>query len=280
MTAVVEQAPGAAPRAAYVGKVTQARVIKSEWIKFRSLRSSYWTLVVASGAMIALALLWGLVIHSKYPGMLPMRRAEVRQGVVTDPLRGVYIGQLAVGVLGVMIITGEYSTGMIRASLAAAPRRLPVLWAKALVFSVIVWFVTTATTFVCFLLSQSLVSSLNIQASLSTPGVLRVLFGAGLYLTVVGLLGIGLGVLIRSTAGAIASLFGIMLVLPVIGHLLDLTSWGDKINPYLPSNAGGQIMAMTTQSPDLSPWKGFALFVGYAAAAIVAAAILLKKRDA
>jgi hypothetical protein len=258
--------------------VTQARVLKSEWIKFRSLRSSFWSLAVGVGAMIAIGALFSFAITNHYPHMSAARQHEIDP--ISDPMRGVFLGQLAIGVLGVMIVTGEYSTGMIRASLSAVPRRLPVLWAKAAVFTVVAWATMTITAFVTFFLAQSIFTSIHLDRSLSSPGALRAVFGEGLYLTVVGLLGVGLGVIIRSTAGAIATLFGILLVLPVLGEVLNLTSWGDKINPYLPSNAGQQIMAVTTHSPDLAPWAGFGLFLGYAAAAIAVAAFLLKKRDA
>jgi ABC-type transport system involved in multi-copper enzyme maturation permease subunit len=277
MTAVADAVP-AAPVRAHTGKVTQGRIIKSEWIKFRTLRSSRWSLIAGVGAMVAIALLFSFAMKSHYPHMSKARQLEVDP--VADPMRGVFLGQLAVGVLGVMMITGEYTTGMIRASLAAAPKRLPVLWAKALVFTVVAWIVMTITSFVCFFLAQSIFSSIHLDKSLSDPGVLRAVFGEGLYLTVVGLLGVALGAIIRSTAGAIASLFGILLVLPVLGEVLNLTSWGDKVNPYLPSNAGQQVMAVVTHSPDLRPWPGFLLFVGYAVVAMAAAAVLLKKRDA
>ncbi len=276
MTAVAE-APVAA-RPAAPGKVTQGRVLNSEWIKFRTLRSTFWSLVIAVGAMVALGVLFSAVISNQWPTMGARRKAEF--DAITVPLRGYFLGQLAVGVLGVMVITGEYSTGMIRASLSAVPRRLPVLWAKALVFGVVVWVVTTGTAFVCFFAGQAFFSSQHIQASLSTPGAARIVFGTGLYLTVVGLLGVGLGTIIRSTAGAIAALFGILLVLPVLGEVLNLTSWGDKVTPYLPSNAGQQLLAVTPQAGMMYPWTGFALFAGYAALAMAVAAYLLKKRDA
>ena len=275
MTAVA-QSP--APVRAHAGRVTQGRLIKSEWIKFRTLRSSRWSLIAGVGAMIAIAVLFSLAMKNHYPHMSRARQLEIDP--VADPMRGVLLGQLAIGVLGVMMITGEYTTGMIRASLAAAPKRLPVLWAKALVFTVVAWVVMTITAFVSFFLAQAIFSSIHINKSLSDPGVLRAVFGEGLYLTVVGLLGVALGAIIRSTAGAIAALFGILLVVPVLGEVLNLTSFGDKVNPYLPSNAGERVMALTTTSPDLKPWPGFFLFLGYAVVAMVAAAVLLKKRDA
>jgi ABC-type transport system involved in multi-copper enzyme maturation permease subunit len=276
MTALAE-APLAA-RSHAGEQVTQARVLKSEWIKFRTLRSTFWSLVIASGAMMALGLMFSAVITSKYATMGPARRAEFN--AITVPLRGYFLGQLAVGVLGVMVITGEYSTGMIRASLSAVPKRLPVLWAKALVFAVVVWVTMTVTAFICFFVGQAFFSTKHIDATLSTPGALRIVLGTGLYLTVVGLLGVGLGAIIRSTAGAIAALFGILLVLPVLGEVLNFTSFGDKVNPYLPSNAGQQLMAVTTDPGMMHPWAGFALFVGYAALAMAVAAYLMKRRDA
>jgi len=280
MTAVVETPAGApaAGRPRPGEKVTLGRVLNSEWIKFRTLRSTFWSLVVAAGAMVALGLMFSAVITNKWDTMHPVRRAEFN--AITVPLRGYFLGQLAVGVLGVMVITGEYSTGMIRASLSAVPKRLPVLWAKAAVFAAVVWAVTTVTAFVCFFIGQAFFSSKHIDATLSTPGALRIIFGTGLYLTVVGLLGVGLGAIIRSTAGAIAALFGILLVLPVLGEVLNFTSFGDKVNPYLPSNAGQQLLSVTTDPGMMHPWPGFALFTGYAALALAVAAYLLKRRDA
>ncbi|NUP52178.1 MAG: ABC transporter permease subunit [Catenulispora sp.] len=281
MTAVAEPAGPArgAARRPHPGKVTQTRVLTSEWIKFRSLRSSYWSLLVGCGAMIGLGLLFSMVITSKWDTMSPLRRRDF--DAITVPLRGYFLGQLAVGVLGVMVVTGEYSTGMIRASLSAVPKRLPVLWAKATVFAVAVWLTTTATAFVCFFIGQGFFSGKHIQADLSTPGALRVVIGTGLYLTVVGLLGVGLGTVIRSTAGAIAALFATLLVLPVLGEVLNFTSWGDKVNPYLPSNAGQALLAVHTEaSGQMRPWPGFALFAGYAVAVLAVAAYLLKRRDA
>ncbi|GAA2004484.1 ABC transporter permease subunit [Catenulispora subtropica] len=280
MTAVAEPTGASgATRRPRSGKVTQTRVLNSEWIKFRSLRSSYWSLLVGCTAMTALGLLFSFVITEKWDTMVPGRRATF--GAIAVPLRGYYLCQLAVGVLGVMVVTGEYSTGMIRASLSAVPKRLPVLWAKATVFAAAVWLTTTATAFVCFFGGQAFFSTKHIEATLTTPGAVRIIFGTGLYLTVVGLLGVGLGTIIRTTAGAIAALFATLLVLPVLGEVLNFTSWGDKVNPYLPSNAGQALLVEHTEaSGQMRPWPGFVLFVAYAVATMAVAAYLLKKRDA
>ncbi|QKG19977.1 ABC transporter permease subunit [Actinomadura verrucosospora] len=269
----------AGPTAPPADRVTQARVLNSELIKLRTLRSTFWTLLAAVVATFGLGLLfsWG------FAGRIgdhahPMPDAATR--AVTVPLQPYVIAQLAVGVLGVMVITGEYSTGMIRATLSAVPGRLPVLWAKAAVFGVVVLVLMEIVAFATFFGGEAILSSQHVQASLSTPQALRIVTGVGLYLTTVGLLGTALGTIIRSTAGAIAALFGILLVLPVLGEVLNLTSWGKHITPYLPSNAGGDLLTNAPDPGSLTPWTGFGLFVLYTAVAMAVAAYLLKRRDA
>jgi ABC-2 type transport system permease protein len=256
--------------------VSQGRVVLSEWIKFRSLRSTAWTLAVSVLIIVGLGLLFAAVSgahdqhHPQSGGPDP----------VTLTLSGAFLAQLVVGVLGVLFITGEYSTGMIRATLAAVPRRLPVLWAKLAVFAVVAFVISLVAALIAFLAGQAILSSDHVQsASLTDPGVLRTVIGAALYLTVVGMLGMGLGCIIRNTAGTITSLFAILLVLPILGAVLP-SNWSNDISPYLPSNAGQAIMQLTRGSNSLAPWAGFGLFVGYAAVVIAVAAVLLRRRDA
>ncbi|MDN3357812.1 ABC transporter permease subunit [Actinomadura sp. DC4] len=259
--------------------VTQARVLNSEWIKLRTLHSTFWSLLAATAATFGLGLLfsWG------FAGRLadPKRHIDDAASLaVIVPLRSYAVAQLAVGVLGVMVITGEYSTGTIRATLASVPRRLPVLWAKAAVFGAVVLVLMEAVSFVTFFGGQAILSTRHVQATLSSPQALRIVIGVGLYLTVVGLLGTALGTIIRSTAGAIAALFGILLVLPGMGEVLDLTSWGRHITPYLPSNAGGALLTNEPDPGSLGPWTGFGYFASYTVIAMAVAAYLLKRRDA
>jgi ABC-2 type transport system permease protein len=255
-------------------KVTQARVVGSEWIKLRSLRSTVYTLIASVAITVGLGILFA---------SFAVARLNSTGHLDTDPvtltLRGAFLAQLAIGVLGVLLITGEYSTGMIRATMSAVPRRLPVLWAKLGLFGVIAVLVSVAAAFVAFLSGQAILSSKHVGASLSDPGVLRAVIGTGLYLAVVGLLGMALGFIIRNTAGAITTLFGILLVLPVLGEVLP-ASWAAHVVPYLPSNAGQAIMTLHPDPNTLAPWTGFALFVGYTAVAVAVAAVLLKRRDA
>jgi len=260
-----------------VKPVTLARVVLSEWTKLRSLRSTVFSLLAAVVIVIGLAVLVSSVTVAHWP---PKNPAEL---AAFDPtsrsLAGIFLAQLAIGVLGILVVTGEYTTGMIRASLAAVPTRLPVLTAKTVVFAVTTFVITLPTVLAAFLIGQAIFSGKNLQTSLGSPGVLRAVVGSALYLTVVGLLGLGLGALLRTTAAAISTLFGVLLVLPIIVRFLP-SSWSTPIDKYLPSTAGQGIVAVHPDPSTLSPWVGFALFCGYAAVVLVAAGVSLVRRDA
>jgi len=259
-------------------RVTLPRVLRAEWSKFWSLRSSYFALGGMVVAMVGLGGLFSAVTASQYPQMTHARQLLVDPVAVS--LRGYAIAQLVIGVLGVLVVTGEYGTGMIHSSIAAAPRRWPVLVGKAAVFAVITLIVTEIATFAAFFVGQAFLDGQNIGTTLAADGVLRAVVGTGLYLTVVGLVGTGIGFIIRSTAGSVATVFGLLLVLPALGEVLP-SDWGDKINPYLPSNAGQQLLVVHPDAAaTLSPWAGFAVFCGYALAALLIGGYLLKRRDA
>ena len=196
---------------------------------------------------------------------------------------GWHLAQLAIGVLGVLLITGEYSTGQIRSTFAAVPRRLPVLWAKAGVYAAITLVLMLVASFIAFLVSQPILRGHHVDTSLSSPHVLRAVVGAALFLTVTGVFGLSLGALVRNTAGGIATFAGLMFVVPGITAILP-NSWGDKIDPYLPLSAGTDILAIHPDPTALGAWTGFLLFLGYALAALaisaVERAVLLVRRDA
>jgi ABC-type transport system involved in multi-copper enzyme maturation permease subunit len=276
-TTITEDRGAQAPARAPHGHVTQRRVLRSEWIKLRTLRSTFTTLLAAMVALIGLGALFCSFTASRWPHMSVRERADFDPSLTS--LRGYFLAQLAVGVLGVLMISGEYATGMIRASLAAVPRRLPVLWAKAGLYAVVVWVLMTLSAVVAFLLGQALLSSRHIGTSLGDPGVLRVVLGVPLYLTVVGLLGVAIGALVRNTAGGIATVFGLLLVVPVLAEALP-TSWADHVDQWLPSNAGQALLTVHHEAHTLQPWTGFAVFCLYALVALAGAALLLKRRDA
>jgi MFS family permease len=251
--------------------------VRSEWTKLWSLRSTRWALLISVVAMAGLGILISAVQMAHWTHMRPHERATFNP--VDVSLGGWHLAQLAIGVLGVLLITGEYSTGQIRSSFAAVPRRLPVLWAKAGVYAGIAFVLMLASSFVAFLVSQPILRRHHVETTLSSPHVLRAVIGAALFLTVTGLFGLSLGALVRNTAGGIATFAGLMFVLPGITAILP-NSWGDSIDPYLPLSAGTDIMAIHPDSTALAPWTGFLLFLGYAAVALAASAVLLLRRDA
>ncbi|HEY4458180.1 MAG TPA: ABC transporter permease subunit [Pseudonocardiaceae bacterium] len=261
-------------------RVTQWGVIRSEWLKFWSLRSSLYSMVIAVVAMIGLDCLFAYATVSRYNQQRLLHpNAALHFSASDTAMRGYLLVQLVVGVLGVLVVSGEYGTGMIRSSLAAAPKRLPVLWAKAIVLAAIVFVATTISSFIAYYAVQPILNTDGLGYSLTSPGMLRAVFGVGLYVTGVGLLGVGLGWILRHTAGAIASLFGLLLILPSVSELLPDT-WQPHIVPYLPSNAGSQLASASPDPTGLAPWTGFGVFCVWIVVAIVAGVVVLRRRDA
>ncbi|SCK09878.1 ABC-2 family transporter protein [Streptomyces sp. WMMB 714] len=264
------------PRAAH-GHVTQVRVLVSEWVKLRTVRSTFFTLVAAAIAMTGLGPLFSEITADRWPDLTAAERAAHEP--VALSLVGYYLAQLAVCVLGVLVITGEYSTGMIRATLSAVPRRLPVLWAKAAVYGAVVFSLMAASSVTAFLISQNLLEPTGIATSLGEAGVTRVVLGNALYLTVLGLLSVGVGALVRNTAGGTTIIFGVLLVVPEIVKILP-ANWADTIGKYLPNTAGRSVAVLDPGPSAPAPWTGFAVLCLYAAVALGAAALTLKQRDA
>jgi ABC-2 type transport system permease protein len=265
----------AVPRLAHSGRVTQARVLRSEWTKLRSVRSTRWSFLAAVAFTVGIAALACAVVSHHWPQLSAHDKADFHP--LEPNLAGVQLAQLALGVLGVLVITAEYSTGMIRASMTAVPRRRPVLWGKAIVYGLVTLALMVPSTLVAFVIGEAIFSGRHINVGFTDPGVARAVIGAALYLTVVGLFGLGLGAIVRNTAGGIALFAGIMFVLPPLMNVLP-TSWNNAASPYLPLAAGEAIMS-TTSGNHLSPWVGFALLCGYAAAALAIASVLLVRRD-
>ncbi|MBV8078768.1 MAG: ABC transporter permease [Actinobacteria bacterium] len=258
-------------------RVTQARVFVSEWTKLRSLRSTMWSLFAAVVLGIGLPCLFAAVTSSHWNHMSPHEQAN--RHPLDIALAGVNIAQLAIGVLGVLVISGEYSTGMIRATMSAVPRRLPVLWAKAADFALVTFVLMLPTVLIAFFASQSIVDHIpQLKTSLSASGVFRAELGGALYLTVLGVMCLALGAIVRNTAGGIALFAGIFFVIPPLMNILP-SSWNNAISPYLPDAAGRDVFSLTTGSHDLGHWAGFALFCGYTVLALAIAGVLLKRRD-
>ena len=261
-------------------RVTQARVLLSEWTKFRSLRSTIWTLLTAVVLSIGIGALFSAVSASQYHTFSPADRASFSP--ISTSLNGMMFAQLAIGVLGVLLISGEYSTGMIRSSLTVVPRRLPVLWAKLGVFAGVVFSLTLVTSFVSFFLGQALLSGHHLNVAISAPGALRSVIGAALYATVAGMIGMALGGLLRNTAAGISTFVAVFFVIPPLTGLLP-ASWSSHFVQYLPSNAGEVLFGgggTGGLAHPLAPWTGFGVLCAYAAVMIGLAAWRLRRADA
>jgi ABC-2 type transport system permease protein len=277
MSATETLPAAAAPGRAFTGRVTQAHVLRSEWTKLWSLRSTRWSLLFAVIAMAGLGVLIAAVSMGRWSHLSPGDRASFDS--IDRSLGGYHLAQLAIGVLGVLVISGEYSTGMIRSSLMAVPRRLPVLWAKIAVFASVTFVLMLASAFVAFFGAQAILTEHHVNVTLGHPHALRTLVGTVLFMTVTGVLCVALGTIIRSTAGAIATFAALLFVLPGIVDILP-SEIGNSINPYLPSNAGGAIAKAIPDPHTLSPWGGFALYCSYTIVLLTIAAYLLVRRDA
>jgi ABC-2 type transport system permease protein len=257
-------------------RLTFGRVVASEWVKFRTLRSTVWTLAVTVALMVGVAALaaWGMTQGSESapPGM----------GVIAVTA-GTNIAQLSVAVLGVLIITGEYTTGMVRSTFAAVPTRLPALAAKAIVLGVTVLVVGAVSTALSYLVTLPFVGGTAMEIDLGDSGTLRALAGAALYLTAIALLAFAFGALIRHSAGALAAVLGLLLVIEGVFALIPLRFF-EVVSPYLPSSAGSRVMmpeGFVFADPDaLGPWEGYGVMLGWVVVVAAVAAVLLRRRDA
>ena len=261
-------------------KVTQLGVIHSEFTKFRSLRSTVWTLLVAVILMIGIAALFSAVTASQQHALGPPGQGEGGIHPVSTSLNGIIFAVIAFGVLGVLMMSSEYSTGMIRSSLTVVPRRLPVLWDKLAVLVASIFPVSLIASFISFFLGQALLSSHHLGVSITAPGALRSVTGAALYVTVAGVIGLALGALLRNSAAGITTFAAVFFVIPPLTGLLP-SSVSGHLAQYLPSGAGEALWGGTTGVANaLSPWTGFAVLCGYAAVLIAIAAWRLRRADA
>jgi ABC-2 type transport system permease protein len=267
--------PGYDPQSPYSPLRRHAGVLRSEARKLATVRSTFWALAAVAVSNVAVAVLLAIFL----PGHMSAQQKTTIDSVRVS-LGGLHLSQVAIGVIGVLAVTGEYGTGMIRASLAAVPQRRLLLAAKTAVFTVAALITATASCLAAYYAFQALLPAGDaMRTSLSDPGVLRAVAGAGLYLTALGLLGLGLGAVLRSSAGAIATLLGLLFVPTLLAALLP-QSWQDSIGGYLPMNAGEAILTIHRQAGTLQPWTGLGVFCLYAAAALTAGFMLITRRDA
>lgn len=265
---------GLGPLPESAGRVNFAGVLRSEFTKIRSVRSTYWTLLAMIVVSIGLGALvsFGATRNPQGPGFDPTMRS----------LGGLYLSQLIIGVLGVLVITSEYSTKMITTTLSAMPRRSTLIAAKAVVFSAVALVSSLVICFASFFIGQAIMSSHHMNTTLSQPGVLRAVIGGALFLTACGLLAFGIGLLLRHSAGAISAVVALLFVISILINLLP-QSWQIHVDKWMPAVAGSQVWTVVPSQgpvPYFSPWSGFAVLCGYAAIAIAAGLILFRRRNA
>ena len=249
-------------------------VVRSEWTKLRTVRSTYWTAIAAALATIGIAVLGATqYVRTFNPSNLEGFDAA------NFTLQGLYVAQIALGALGVLTITGEYATGMIRTTLTAVPQRRVVVALKGLVYLVAMVIVGEILSFTTFGIGEPILHLKHAGASLSDPGVLRVVVGGGLYLASVGLLAFALGTLVRRTAGALASFFGVLFLPSALIDLLP-NSWRADAIKFAPANAGTQILNTHRVHDMLGPWQGLGMLTLYGLVTLLGALFLLGRRDA
>ncbi len=261
-----------APAGRVDGPVSLPRVMAAEWLKLRSVRS---TPLVILAAMLAMVVFGAIIGHNTRDAA----GLDPEDLVASGPLQGYYLAQLLIGSLGVLVVSGEYSSGTSLATFAAVPRRLPVLVAKVVVFTAVVATAMVAACVVGFLVAQAFLSGYRPTFSLADPDVLRVVVGTGIYLTLVGLLGGAFGWIVRNTPGALVTLFAVILVLPVL-LLLFHGAWAQHLGAWLPTGAGSAFSTSLHVPGELGPWTGLAVMVAWVVTTYAAAAVLLTRRDA
>ncbi len=260
-------------------------IIRSEWIKLWTVRSTGWSFALVILCSLGMA----AIMSSAMVGMrdsgadIPaggFPAADQARTLVTSSTFGVFFSQLIVAVLGVLVMSGEYSTGMIKSTLTAVPRRLPTLWAKAAVLFVATFLVGAVSTIGSFLVSSPILAGTGLHASLFDENVFLPLLGGGLYLALVSVFALGIGAILRSSAGGIAAALGIVLLLPSVLPMIP-ADWVGDLGPYLISNAGMSMMGLVgVSATSLELWQNLLIVLGWVAVSLAGAAVLLKRRDA
>ncbi len=261
------------------GRYSLWDLVRSEWWKLSSVRSTFWTLGLTVIVGLGVSAIASSVTRSHWSSQSAGSRASFDPTSLS--LSGVFIAQLIIGVLGVMVMSGEYGTGTIRATLSAAPRRPLVLLAKVVVFGVVALVVALVTSFLAFYIGQALLTAPAVHATLSTPGALREVVGTGLFIGLIGILSLGLATIIRHTAAAISAFVAILLVVPNVLRALPNSIYSEMIR-YFPSRIGAAFLSSNQGPPRsaFSPWNGLMVMAAYTLVLLILGAVALVRRDA
>lgn len=286
MTATLEAQRPTAPSVPANAQLSFPRIVKSEWIKLRTLRSTMWSLIITVVVMVGFSILLAFVAHNfatpsaggpgEGPPSAGMTNVQVVEFVNTF---GYYFAEMVVAVLGVLLITGEYGTGMIRSTMSAVPKRVPALIAKYIVVGLTTFVVSAVAIAISYLVTKPILGRHDLNAGLNGQ-IVRVFLACALYLAMISLLALAIGAMMRHSAGAISTVLGILLLVPIIlGILGNFVSWASDITKWIPTEVGGRMMATTTDSGQLTPCQGFGMLALYVVILGVASAVLLRRRD-
>jgi ABC-2 type transport system permease protein len=265
-------------------RLTFARVVRSEWIKLRTLRSTIWTLAITLLLMVGIVTLFSAIFASEAGAA---ESTDGDGGAIIVFMIAASMAQLAVAVLAVLVVTGEYTTGMIRSTLAAVPQRLPALWAKGVVLAASILVVSAVAVAISLGVMQIFLGSEGFAPDLGSSESVRILLGTVLYLTAIALFAFAIGAILRHSAGALATVLGLLLV---VENLFQIP-WKplQLLSPFLPGTAGMKIMTPQVQIDAMSqgavgvvlgPWQGLGVLLAWVAVLLTAAAVLIRRRDA
>jgi hypothetical protein len=256
------------------GRAGLRHAVRAEWTKFWSVRSTPWSLFALVVATIGL-------------GVLSTHALRTQPGFTTDPIRRILVGfnlsQFAIGVLGVLFLSAEYGTGQIRSTLSAMPRRPVVVGAKAIVMGGVGLVVGEILAFVAFFIGSSMLSGSPSQVSIGDPGVVRVLVESGIYIALLGLIGLGIASILRNSAGSIATFAGALLILTLIISAMP-TFIVNAVSRYLPLNIGATVFSIGPPprlqgTPVFSPLVGLIILAVYALVLLSGGCLLMIRRD-
>lgn len=278
--------PSQGSRIAPTTRLSFGGVLRSEWVKLRSLRSTVWSYLIVIAISLGMAALMSFSMAYGFDGTMDgstMPAADQTTMVLQSAVFGVYFGQLVVGVLGVLVISGEYTTGMIRSTLTAVPKRLPALAGKGVVLFVATFVVGLVANLLAFLTSSIVFAGVDVSANPFEGDVLLALAGGALYLALVSVFALGVGTMLRSSAGGIAAVLGLLLLVPTILQLIP-AEWATDMIPYLLSNAGMTMFTAIGADPATivgpNAWQSLLVVLAWVGVSLVGASVLLKRRDA
>ncbi|MGW1867534.1 ABC transporter permease [Streptomyces mauvecolor] len=253
-------------------------VLKSEWTKIRTVSSTTWTLACALIVTVAISAALCALMKSQFDDLKPAEKLTFDPTFIS--FSGMILGQLAMVVFGVLVVGTEYSSGMIRSSLAAVPRRGTFLFAKLTVATLLALVVGMATSFLSFFLGQALLGPH--RTTIDEPNVLRAVVGAGLYMALIALFSMGVATMLRS------SMLSLGILMPfffLISQILSAVPGAKNVARYFPDQAGSKIMqvvpdAMNSDPAPYGPWGGLGIMVLWVIAALAGGYLVLRERDA